>query len=182
MCFAEIRPLRGLYSPNRGDWYGIPKRPVIPRLSATRCFGALRSRDILSAHSTGMAHKSVGSLLLCSDLLPLYGALCHHGNTDTNYSHSVSLLACQADLTWPFVDLNWRTPQVQGPSGVLTFLPLFSLLSVIVVSHRLRNMCPCLNPVQFPCTAVAGYTGSIETRLFIIVVCTVFSLEVSWPQ
>lgn len=54
-------------SPEWGCVRGAPTWTAMPHLSATCCSEVVQSSDILSVQSKGMAHKSLGSLLPCSD-------------------------------------------------------------------------------------------------------------------
>lgn len=94
---------------------------------------------------------------LCS---AMYSALCHHGNIDTNYSHSVSSPASQADLTWPFVDLNGRTSQVQKEDHLeISLFLLFAWLGFVVLCiFRSGNTQQYLDSVEFTSIDVAGWT------------------------
>lgn len=119
---ARVEPLRVLlqreWRPNCSDSCGIAKWPVIAWLSATCCFFGLQRAHIFFILTplgwlTNLweVHSHVALPSLCPIL---HSALCHHGNTNTNYSHSVFPCGWQADLAWPFVDVNWRRAQVEG--------------------------------------------------------------------
>lgn len=65
-----------------------------------------------------LSHVAISSLCWT-----LYSALCHHGNTDTNYSHSVSppCLPGRSYLTFCGFKLKNTSGSGKRPSGVLTF-------------------------------------------------------------